>query len=331
MRHILNIKLKIDKILPGLLITILIAITAKFLSNNYNVPAMLMAILIGMSLNFLSDEKRFTYGINYSSKNILYFGIVLLGSRISLDTILIIDLETILIVTLGVIFTIFFSIILLKILKFPLSFGILIGGAIAICGASAAIAISSVLPKNENTNQRLTFVVLGVTIISTVCMIFYPLISNFLKFNDQISGIFFGATIHDVAQVIGAGFMISETTGEFATLVKLYRVSLLLPLVLIISFCSYKLNLINKSDQKITVIPYFIVFFVIFGLINSLGYFPKKINEIFNALSIWFILIAISAVGTKTKFQNLKLIGFMPFLLMILVTLFLMIFIIAFL
>jgi len=150
MRHILNIKLKIDKILPGLLITILIAITAKFLSNNYNVPAMLMAILIGMSLNFLSDEKRFTYGINYSSKNILYFGIVLLGSRISLDTILIIDLDTILIVTLGVIFTIFFSIILLKILKFPLSFGILIGGAIAICGASAAIAISSVLPKNEN-------------------------------------------------------------------------------------------------------------------------------------------------------------------------------------
>ena len=331
MQYILDLKLKIDKILPGVFITILIAITAKFLSNNYNVPAMLMAILIGMSLNFLSDEKKFTDGINYSSQNILYFGIILLGSRISLETILIIDFEIILIVTSGVILTILFSVILLKILKLPYSFGILIGGAVSICGASAAIAISSVLPKNENTNQRLTFVVIGVTIISTICMIFYPLISNFLKFNNQLSGIFFGATIHDVAQVIGAGFMISETTGEYATLIKLYRVSLLLPLVLIISFFSYRLNLINKSEQKIKVIPYFLVFFIIFSLINSLGYFPKKINEVFNALSIWFILIAISAVGTKTKFQNLKLIGFMPFLLMILVTLFLMIFIIAFL
>lgn len=328
MLYLFNYKSKIEILLPGILIVTLIAITAKFISNTYGVPAMLMAILIGMSLNFLSDEKKFINGINFSSQNLLYLGIILLGSRINLYTILAIDLKIIFFVTSGVIITILFSIVLLKILNLPLSFGILIGGAVSICGASAAMAISSVLPKNDNTNQRLTFVVLGVTIISTICMIFYPLISNFLNFNNQTSGIFFGATIHDVAQVIGAGFMVSETTGEFATLIKLYRVSLLLPLVLIISFFSYKLKLINKTQEKVKIIPYFIIFFAVLSLVNSMGYLPKNVNEIFNELSIWFILIAIAAVGTKTKFQNLKIIGFIPFLLMVLVTLFLMIYII---
>ena len=102
---------KITKILPGMLISTLIAISAKFLSDNYGVPSMLMAILIGMSFNFLPNEKKFTAGLEFCTKHALYAGIVLMGSRISLNTILKIDPEILLIVTSGVIFTILFSIL----------------------------------------------------------------------------------------------------------------------------------------------------------------------------------------------------------------------------
>ena len=316
--------------MPGIIVALLIAIAAKFLANNYEVPSMLMAILIGMSLNFLSEEGKCVKGLNFSSKNILYLGIILLGTRIDFENILSINQNVIFLVILGVILTILFSILLLKIFGFQYRFGILIGGAIAICGASAAMAISSVLPKDDKSNERLTFVVLGVTIISTFCMIFYPIISNILNMDEKSSGIFFGATIHDVAQVVGAGFTVSDFTGETATLIKLFRVTLLFPVVLCISLMSYKFKLINDVDKKTPWVPYFIIIFICVVIINSFNLIPNNIKFLSNEFSSWFLLIAIAAVGTKTRLQNLKIIGFLPIFSMVLITIFLMIFIISF-
>ncbi len=316
--------------MPGIIVAVTIAIAAKFLSNNYQVPAMLMAILIGMSLNFLSEEGKCVYGLNFSSKNILYLGIILLGTRIDFENILSINQNVIFLVIFGVILTILFSILLLRMFGFQYRFGILIGGAIAICGASAAMAVSSVLPKDDKSNERLTFVVLGVTIISTFCMILYPIISNFMNMDEKSSGIFFGATIHDVAQVVGAGFTVSDFTGETATLIKLFRVTLLFPVVLCISLVSYKFKLINDVDKKTPLVPYFIIIFIFVVVINSFNLIPNDIKFLSNELSSWFLLIAIAAVGTKTRLQNLKIIGFLPIFSMVLITIFLMIFIISF-
>ena len=321
---------KYNNYTPGIILAVVIAIAARFLANNYDVPSMLMAILIGMSLNFLSEEGKCIKGLNFSSKYILYLGIILLGTRIDFENILSINQNIIFLVIFGVILTILFSILLLRIFGYQYRFGILIGGAIAICGASAAMAISSVLPKDDKSNERLTFVILGVTIISTFCMIFYPIISNFLNMDEKSSGIFFGATIHDVAQVVGAGFTVSDYTGEIATLIKLFRVTLLFPVVLCISLMSYKFKLINDVDKKTPLVPYFIIIFICIVVINSFNLIPNNIKFLSNEFSSWFLLIAIAAVGTKTRLQNLKIIGFLPILSMAIITIFLMIFIISF-
>jgi len=144
--------------------------------------------------------------------------------------------------------------------------------------------------------------------------------------DNKQAGIFFGTTIHDVAQVIGAGFTISDETGETATLIKLFRVTLLFPIVLIISLGTNRLKLINNINTKIPLIPYFIIIFIAVALINSFGFFPNFIKYFSNQLSNWCLLIAIAAVGTKTRLQNLKIIGFMPAFLMVITTIFLMIF-----
>ena len=310
---------------------VLIAVASKFLSNNYEVPAMLMAILIGMSLNFLSEDKKCEKGINFSSKNILYLGIILLGSRITFENILSININITFLIILAVILTILFSILFLRLFGFQYRFGILIGGAIAICGASAALAISSVLPKDERSDERLTFVILGVTVISTICMIFYPILANFLEMDNVSAGIFFGATIHDVAQVIGAGFTLSDETGDTATIIKLFRVTLLFPVVILISLLSYRYKSNNDFDNKPPLVPYFIIFFIIMVIINSLNLIPLNLKFYLNEISSWFLLIAISAVGTKTRLQSLRIIGFIPILSMITVTLFLLMFILVFL
>ena len=316
---------------PGILVAVLIAVASKFLSNNYEVPAMLMAILIGMSLNFLSEDKKCEKGINFSSKNILYLGIILLGSRITFENILSININITFLIILAVILTILFSIFFLRLFDFQYRFGILIGGAIAICGASAALAISSVLPKDERSNERLTFVILGVTVISTICMIFYPILANFLEMDNVSAGIFFGATIHDVAQGIGAGFTLSDETGDTATIIKLFRVTLLFPVVILISLLSYRYKSNNDFDNKPPLVPYFIIFFIIMVIINSLNLIPLNLQFYLNEISSWFLLIAISAVGTKTRLQSLRIIGFIPILSMITVTLFLLMFILVFL
>ena len=316
---------------PGILVAVLIAVASKFLSNNYEVPAMLMAILIGMSLNFLSEDKKCEKGINFSSKNILYLGIILLGSRITFENILSININITFLIILAVILTILFSIFFLRLFGFQYRFGILIGGAIAICGASAALAISSVLPKDERSDERLSFVILGVTVISTICMIFYPILANFLEMDNVSAGIFFGATIHDVAQVIGAGFTLSDETGDTATIIKLFRVTLLFPLVILISLLSYRYKSNNDSNNKPPLVPYFIIFFIIMVIINSLNLIPLNLQFYLNEISSWFLLIAISAVGTKTRLQSLRIIGFIPILSMITVTLFLLMFILVFL
>ena len=163
---------------PGIVVALLIALAAQFLSNNYKFPAMLMSLLLGMTLNFLGEEGKCLKGLNFSSQTILRLGIILLGARISMDLIISIDFNVILVVTSGVFFTIIFAIILLKVFGYDWQFGVLLGGAVAICGASAAMAIAAVLPKEEKSNQKLTFVVLGVTILSTIAMILYPILAN---------------------------------------------------------------------------------------------------------------------------------------------------------
>ena len=115
-------------------------------------------------------------------------------------------------------------------------FGVLSGGAVAICGASAALAIASVLPRDENRERDTILTVVSVTALSTLAMILYPVFATSIGLDHKQAGIFIGGTIHDVAQVVGAGYTISNETGDIATYVKLLRVAMLLPAVFAISF-----------------------------------------------------------------------------------------------
>lgn len=159
-------------------------------------------------------------------------------------------------------------------------------------------------------------------------MIAYPIAINLLGLSDHQAGIFLGGTIHDVAQVVGAGFSISDAAGETATTVKLLRVSLLAPVVLILSLAMGQLNLRNNETGKAPpIIPGFVLGFIVLVVINSLGLLPESIQSGASTFSRWAMLVAIAAVGVKTELRRLAQIPFQSIVLICLQTLFIALFI----
>lgn len=220
---------------PGLLAAVTVAIAARFLSEHYGGPTMLFALLLGMGFHFLSEEGACGPGIEFASRTVLQFGVALLGLGITLDQILAAGWGVALIVVAGIFVTLLSGPLLARLMKRGWRLGLLTGGAVAICGASATLAIATVLPKNQYSERNTIFTVISVTTLSTLAMIVYPMIVTLLSLDDFAAGVFIGATIHDVAQVVGAGYSISEEAGDTATFVKLLRVAMLVPIVVALS------------------------------------------------------------------------------------------------
>src|SRR6056297_578622 len=208
----------VRKLAPGFGVALLIAMAARFVADHYGGPTLLYALLIGMAFAFLSQEERTAPGIAWSGKFILRLGVALLGARIGLEELAALGAGPLVLVAAALACTILFGIWLAKRLGLHPHFGVLTGGATAICGASAALAIAAILPRRADSDRDTLFAVVAVTTLSTVAMILYPAIVTALGFDDRQAGIFLGGTIHDVAQVVGAGYLISDTAGDKATL-----------------------------------------------------------------------------------------------------------------
>lgn len=316
---------------PGLLVTAAVAMAAQFLAEHYGAPAMLMALLLGIAFHFLSEEGRCVAGIELTAKKVLRMGVALLGMRISVDLLIQLGAETILLLVVGLAATILFGLLLSRLFRIDWRLSLLTAGAVAICGASAAMAIAAVLPRSRHSERNLLVTVLGVTVMSTIAMIAYPILAHRLGLSDRATGIFFGGTIHDVAQVVGAGFSVSQTAGETATLVKLIRVTMLAPVVLCFSLI---LRNMPADDPEIgakrpPLLPGFVIAFLIFATINSVGWIPHALSDAGLEVSRWALLAGIVAVGMKTSLKNLFEAGRTAIALIVAETIFIALFILT--
>ena len=294
-------------IAPGLTMAALIAMAAQFLSDHYGAPVMLMAILLGIPFHFMTEDPRMSEGITFASRWLLRFGVALLGLRVSVEMVLAVGWEFLGFLVLAVGMTIILSVLTARFFGRDRMFGFLTGGAVAICGASAAMAISSILPKRAEAERDLVFTVISVTLLSTVAMILYPILASALGLSEHDTGLFLGATIHDVAQVVGAGFSVSEETGELATLVKLLRVTLLAPVVLIGSILLR--SSVPKGAKRPPLLPSFVVVFLILAALNSFQLVPAAITAPAAKLSSAALVTAVAAVGMKTSLAQLREVG----------------------
>lgn len=312
---------------PGLIIAALVAIAAQFLSDHYGAPAMLMAILIGLALNFLATEERTAAGIGLAARGVLRFGVALLGMRISVETLGAFGVAPLALVAAAVALTIAFGVLASRAIGLERLFGFLTGGAVGICGASAALAIGAALPPTPERERDISFTVLSVTLASTLAMILYPILAAKLGLSGSETALLLGATIHDVAQVVGAGFSVSEGIGEAATLVKLFRVILLAPVVMLAALIWRRRDKMATTRQQ--VLPGFVVAFLVLAAANSAALVPGSVKAIGEPVTRAALLMAVGAVGVRTSIPALATVGPRALTLILAETVFLLVFVIT--
>jgi uncharacterized integral membrane protein (TIGR00698 family) len=309
---------------PGLLLSVVIAIASAFIADHRGGPTLLYALLLGMALNAVAVEGKAKAGVDFAAGRVLRFGVALLGARITIDQIGGLGWKNGGLIVAGVVATIAVGSVLARMLGLSRRMGILTGSATAICGASAAIAVAAVMPRDETSERELIFTIAGVTALSTIAMILYPVIVSWLGLDPHQAGIFLGGTIHDVAQVVGAGYSISPDVGDYAVLTKMLRVALLLPIVMVLSLAvRHRFGRGDVERGNNPLLPPFLLTFVAFVVAGSLGWIPKPVGAALNEVSRACLVIAIAAVGLKTSLVEMKKVGARAIILLTLETAFL--------
>ena len=308
---------------PGLMACAVVAAAAAFLSGHYGAPVMLFALLLGLAMNFLAAEGPCAAGIAFAARTVLRVGIALLGLRITFGQVQAMGWQPVALVVGSMALTIGLSMAAARLMGFQAIFGLLTGGATAICGASAALALSAALPAHPLKERATLFTVIGVSALSTLAMIVYPMIVKMAGLDAAQAGTFLGATIHDVAQVVGAGYSLSRETGDVATFVKLLRVAMLLPVVVLAVAITRARGGGEPGAERPPLLPGFVVAFAALVAINSTGWVPAPVQTLGGDVSRWCLVAAMAAIGMKTRLAELATVGWRPVVLMLGETVFL--------
>ncbi|WP_428263921.1 YeiH family protein [Haliangium sp.] len=321
--HLRRLFVALPSHLPGMLVAAAVAVAAIVGERLVGMPTMLGALLLGMGAALVTRSRPvLAPGIAFSAKPLLRLGVALLGARISIGQILDMGFTPVVIALCGVTMTITFGTWLAVRFGFGRRFGILTAGATAICGASAALAISSVLPRCERGERDTIFTVIGVTTLSTVAMVVYPPIVQLLGLDSHAGGFLLGGTIHDVAQVVGAGYSLSPEVGDVATFTKLLRVSLLVPAALTIAWMHRHERAADAGTGRLP-IPGFLIGFVVLVILTSTGLVPEPVRLGMVSASKWLLITAVGALGMLTSLRALAKVGARAVALLVINTVFL--------
>jgi len=293
----------------GLLLASIIAIAATFIAENRGGPTLLYALLLGMALNPVASEGRSKPGVDFAARRVLRIGVALLGARITFEQMGALGVGNGMLMLAAVAGTITFGMLAARAFGQSCRFGLLTGGATAICGASAAIAIATVLPRDEKSERELVFTIAGVTALSTLAMILYPPLAKALGLDAHETGVFLGGTIHDVAQVVGAGYSVSPEAGDSAVLTKMLRVAMLLPVVMALSIAVRRRARGARARRSDPLLPPFLLVFVALIAAGSFGFVAKPVAAAMNDIARGCLVVAITAVGLKTSPLEMRKVG----------------------
>lgn len=310
----------ITKIVPGFLLAIVIAFVSKFLEALlpiHLIGASVIALFIGMIINQIYKPSGVIQeGLKFTSKKILKFAIILLGASLSIGTILSVGRMS-LIVMLFTLLTCFGGGYFIgRMLKLNWKLSNLISAGTGICGGSAIAAISPVIDAKE---EDIAYAMSATFLFDMAMIVLFPIMGKALGLTDMAYGLWAGTAVNDTSSVVAAGYAFSEAAGDFATMVKLTRTLSIIPTVLIFALINIKVERRNSKTSDNTkkvkissLFPWFIVFFVLMALLNSIGLIPASLSSVFKETSKFLMVAALAAIGLNTDFFEMKKAGINP-------------------
>jgi uncharacterized integral membrane protein (TIGR00698 family) len=294
---------------PGFAVCAIASIAAAWLSEHYAAPIILMGLLIGLALNFITSEPRVHPGLDFVSKSCLRWGIVVLGTQVTIGQIGDLGPVPFLALLMVMAAAMVAALLVARLSGASTAVGILAGGATAICGASAALALFGVLGAKRVSQAQFALTLVVVSLASALAMSFYPPLAGALHLDDRQAGFLIGASIHDVAQAIGGGYAYSDVAGSYATIVKLSRVALLAPIVTIVSLWAADDDAQGRHWIRKLALPWFIALFLVVVVMNSIVVVPASVAHWCLTLSKALLLLAVTATAMRSRLDLVMQMG----------------------
>ena len=293
----------LSRFVPGLAIAAIAGAAAAWLAQNYGVPVILAGLLIGLALNFAAADARTHPGLDAVSRHGLRAGIVLLGFQVTAMQVAAMGIVPFAGLALVMAAALLAALAAARATGQSPAIGLLGGGATAICGASAALALYGVIGRERVDQAQFTLTLVILAAASAIALVTYPMLANALAFSDAQAGFLTGAAIHDVAQSIGAGFAVSDAAGAQATVVKLTRVALLAPLVALAALWIARCQPLPEGvgRARVPVLPGFILAFLALVGVNSLITLPAPLAGHALTASKTLLLLAVTATAMRTR------------------------------
>ena len=257
----------------------------------------IISLSSGLILGFIIKDnlKGFISSIGSTP---LQIGIVLIGFSISFKTFTDLLTNYFPIISIFVVTTFLIGLLIGRLFSLDKKFIYLISSATAICGATAALAISSIIKAKPNQISLAVFIIF---LMNAIALALFPIIGSFLGLTDMQFGLFSALAIHDTASVVGSGFLYSDEAGEIATTLKVGRTIWIVPLIALIAFMENEKRSLNLKD-----LPKFIILFFIVIVISNIFTLPGQIYEISKLLSIVFINIGIFFIALQSKVEQIN-------------------------
>lgn len=298
--------IKFLNLLYGFVLCCAIGSIALISSKYIPIDVVALSIIFGTVVgNIFKLNNIFDTGIVFCEKHVLTLAIVLMGVNLNFMILEELGYKSIILIVSAITVTIFSSLILSKIFKFDTKFALLIGIGNGICGSSAIAATEKIIGVRK---EEVGLSVAIVNFLGTLGIFLLPFLGVFLfKFTQINAGILIGNTLQAVGQVVASGFSIGSVAGQTATIVKMTRILMLTPVVFILIYIfsrknNIKSSLNNGNRQKI---PMFIIGFILFSIISTVGVFPKNVLSIIGKISHFALIIAMSGIGVKITFKSI--------------------------
>jgi uncharacterized integral membrane protein (TIGR00698 family) len=296
-------KKPLSRFVPGLAICAIAGAAAAWMAQNYGVPVILAGLLIGLAVNFAATDPRTHDGLDAVSRHGLRAGIVLLGFQVTIMQVAAMGIVPFAGLALVMGAAMLAALAAARATGQSPAIGLLGGGATAICGASAALALYGVIGRERVDQALFTLTLVILAAASAIALVTYPPLTQMLGFTDAQAGFLVGASIHDVAQAIGAGFAVSDPAGAQATVVKLTRVALLAPLVTLAALWIARVQPLPQGvgRARVPMLPGFIIAFLALVAVNSLVILPSALAGHALTLSKTLLLLAVTATAMRTR------------------------------
>ena len=301
--------------LPGLALAALLA-TAGFalaeipwVKGTLHVSALLLVILLGIAWKSLAPLPAVMLrGVALAQRPLLRWAVAGLGFRLSVGELWAIGAPALAVVVISTAAALFFGWWIARRLGVGEKLGLLLGVGGAVCGASAVVAAESVV---QGEKQDAAVAIGVITLLGTIGIVIYPLLGHAMGMSPLVYGVWDGASLHEMAQVVAAGFGVSEEAARVATVVKLARIALLAPIVLYLGW-SLRHQHRAAGTAHVAPVPWFLVVFVLCAAVNSLGWLPAPVTDLIRRGDLWLLCVGMAGVGLQAGFSDLRRAGLRP-------------------